>query len=323
MRGEFALKTLEFSGGPPNDTDQKVLDAWKMDLMAYTHVCPLGRGSFGDVFLGEDPVTKKRVAIKVFSLLVAHRTNVQQNFDREFLQLINCNHPCVHSIIGWCQPNKDEVRLATELMDNGSVADVIAKNPTPPEWDDTAKARALVGTAMGMSYIHQRTLVHRDLKPANVFIDKDWNPRVGDLGSCRYTDLLMTVGVGTPIYRAPELNADETYDESVDVFSFGMMSWEIITGKSLTTSVFARFKTAFAVSKAIVDGLRPPLDDVDPEIGAVLARCWSPDSNKRPPFDNILHWFKSINYKIRPGVNGAQVAAYVADVERMERQFCK
>jgi serine/threonine protein kinase len=207
-------------------------------------------------------------------------------------------------------------------MEHGSIADIIRTKGGPPEWDDTAMARTLAGTAMGMKYIHSRGLTHRDLKPANIFIDKVWNPRVGDLGACRYVDPTMTAEVGTPLYRAPEVATEKAdYDNSVDVFSFGMMSWEIITGKSLAADVF-RGVSEYTLINALLNGKRPPLDGLDPDIGAVLARCWSGSPNDRPPFTAILEWLKTINYKIRPRVDGAQVASYVAEMERMERGFC-
>jgi hypothetical protein len=324
MREKFALQTLTFTGARPLVSDQESLRKWERDLTKYACVRVLGKGTFGEVFLGEDRVTKAQVAIKVFSLARREREVIQKNFDREVLQLISCNHPCVHSIIGWQKPNDDEIRLATELMEHGSIADVVAlaaQGRAPPEWNATARARMLVGTAMGMNYIHGRGLVHRDLKPANVFIDKDWNPRVGDLGACRYQDAAMTLEVGTPLYCAPEVMEFEAYDQSVDVFSFGMMSWEVITGKSLQRDVFPGLNI-YSLPSAIKGGRRPPPAGVDGAVAELLSICWDVAPSARPTFADILQCFKAVNYKICPGADGDEIAAYVLEIERIEKRFC-
>lgn len=85
--------------------------------------------------------------------------------------------------------------------------------------------------ANAISYLHTMNIVHRDLKSQNLLVDKDYRICVADLGISRVRSLRMTKGMGTPRYMAPELLEGKPYNEKADVYSFGILAWEILSQK--------------------------------------------------------------------------------------------
>lgn len=123
--------------------------------------------------------------------------------------------------------------MITEYLDEGSLFDHLHKKHTV--LDDERLMYIVEDIALGMAYLHDRKVLHCDLKSSNVLIDSNWNVKLCDFGLSRTKsklDKLNLFGrVGTPHWMAPEILRCKQYTEYSDVYSFGMILWEMITGE--------------------------------------------------------------------------------------------
>jgi serine/threonine protein kinase len=153
-----------------------------------------------------------------------------------------------------------------------------------------------------MAYLHSLNILHRDLKPANILLSEDFSPRIGDFGLARVIDLesamKLTIGIGTPLYKAPEMEEEDEREPrewgpdaisgAVDVFSFGIILWELAAEKT----PFADYKgdVPFGTRKKIVRGERPKMPgNVTEKMKKLITRCWDEVPEDRPRFDEIVN----------------------------------
>jgi serine/threonine protein kinase len=143
------------------------------------------------------------------------------------------------------------------------------------------------GIAVGMAYVHSTGIIHRDLNPRNVLLDANHLPRICDFGSRRLfgTETTMTAAPAfTPCYGAPELYMEEDYNEQVDVYSFGVMLYELATG----TLAFRGLTQYQLVNRLLVQQRREAIPaTVTPFARDLIERCWQQDTASRPSFSEI------------------------------------
>jgi serine/threonine protein kinase len=115
---------------------------------------------------------------------------------------------------------------------SGSPWSVLDRTHRPAFMDDTEIAIIVYGVVRGLMLLHANDVIHRDLKPANILLDEVRYPQIGDLSTSGLMDLNIpqTVGVGTPMYMAPEVSEDYEYTTAVGMFSFGMILYEVLSG---------------------------------------------------------------------------------------------
>jgi serine/threonine protein kinase len=186
-------------------------------------------------------------------------------FMRELQMLAQLRHPAIVGLIGYYAPDEDagiKPTIITEWMSGGSL-DGLLWSPDSPKISATMKMKIIVGIILGMRYIHACRVMHRDLKPQNILLTKECEPKIGDLGSARLTDV-ETSKTQTPftiLYMAPELAWGEEYGKEVDVFSFGIALWEILTGEKGFADLLAMARSSgMVVSRKIYEGARPKRD---------------------------------------------------------------
>lgn len=265
------------------------------DLSNYekTGVC-LGNGTFGFVYLVRDQKTKEEFALKRISL-----TKSQQNALREITVMKSLKNPCLCPLLAYqFAEDGDSLQLLLPFFKNGSL-DFVIKNKKEKFkwWDTTTKMKILYGIAYGMAFMHSKSAIHRDLKPANVLLDNNYEIKITDFGTSRFFDLsepLSTLNVGTPSYTAPEIINGEPYDQKIDVFSYAITMYEVLFEKQSF-----KVNNAFHVFNAITSGKRPELGDkktfqYGEGLYNLIQKCWSPSSQVRPSFDDILQVFPSI-----------------------------
>jgi len=196
----------------------------------------LGSGGYGVVYKGELP-NGLPVAVKV--LKVSMNKRVQEAFMAEIGTIGRTYHVHLVRLYGFCFDANTKA-LVYEYLENGSLekylyGDVEGSTATRLEWE--ALHGIAVGTAKGIRYLHeecQQRIVHYDIKPANILLTADYTPKVADFGLARLgerenTHMSLTGGGrGTPGYAAPELWLALPASEKCDVYSFGMVLFEIL-----------------------------------------------------------------------------------------------
>ncbi|KAD3066890.1 hypothetical protein E3N88_34770 [Mikania micrantha] len=200
----------------------------------FSDECKLGEGGFGPVYKGilEDG---KEIAVK------RHSRESKQGlveFQNEVKCIAKLQHRNLVKLLGCCI-DEDERILIYEYMPNKSLNYFIFDERKRNSMDWSKRYSIIIGIARGLLYLHQDSrlrIIHRDLKASNILLDKDMNPRISDFGLARSMEgsdgRANTIRVmGTYGYMAPEYTIDGIYSTKSDVFSFGVLMLEIISGK--------------------------------------------------------------------------------------------
>ncbi|AVL94173.1 putative serine/threonine protein kinase receptor [Megavirus vitis] len=241
----------------------------------------IGYGSYGLVYQGEWKGIN--VAVKKF---VKQKLDENQmlEFRAEMAFLSQLQHPNIVMFIGACV-KKPNICIITEFMQKGSLRDVIRINSGKIKWNK--RMRMLRDAARGIDYLHSSVpvIIHRDIKSSNILVDENDNVKVADFGFARIKQENATMTrCGTPCWTAPEIIRGEKYNEKADVFSFGVVMWEMVT-----------FHEPFAgcnfmqVSLDIIKGTRPQIPgDCPPEMTELIKSCWHAKAKKRPTMEQVI-----------------------------------
>jgi serine/threonine protein kinase len=155
-------------------------------------------------------------------------------------------------------------------------------------WGDAKASIALLGIADGMRHVHAHRVLHRDLKPGNVVLDADAYPRITDFGMGRAAGLSATLGVGTPLYMAPEALCSDGSSFPCDVYSFAMIAYELATGRAPFAERGAL--ALGALTRIVEAGARPELRGAEGagELAELIRDCWAPCPAARPTFEAVV-----------------------------------
>ncbi|HLZ33939.1 MAG TPA: serine/threonine-protein kinase [Nitrospira sp.] len=224
----------EIPAQPSEKTSVVVNGAPPAMLGRYKILKELGRGAMGLVYLGKDPTIQRFVAIKTMRLdQIDHEDKLQEvkaRFFREAESAGRLSHPNIVTIYD-----------AGEQHDLGYIAMELIEGKSLKEWSRTPNllpltdvVQTLAAVADALDYAHQQGVVHRDIKPANIMITKDRLVKVMDFGIAKITSSNKTqtdVVMGTPTYMSPEQIAGKKVDGRSDVFSLGIVLFELLTGQ--------------------------------------------------------------------------------------------
>jgi serine/threonine protein kinase/Tfp pilus assembly protein PilF len=257
-------------------------------LGPYEIVAPLGAGGMGEVYRARDTRLDRTVAIKVLPQHLAVTPESRRRFEREAKVLAALSHPNILSIFD-VGSEKGVSFVVMELVPGETLRSRIAQRR--PHWPDAIQMG--IEIAEGLSAAHSRGIVHRDLKPENIFLTPDEHIKILDFGLARWhhdlneaqADFEATVGpatatgmvMGTAPYMSPEQLRGMHVDARSDIFSFGCVLQEMITGQS----PFGRSTPAETIS-AILKEDPPSLLVFDPAIPAELDRTARRCLNKEP-----------------------------------------
>ena len=254
----------------------------------YHVLAALGAGGMGVVYRARDTKLAREVALKVLPESVAADASRVARFEHEARTVAALNHPNVGGIYG-LESSSDTTALVLELVEGPTLEDRLAQGAVP--LDEALGIAQQI--AAGIQAAHDRGIVHRDLKPSNIKIRPDGTVKVLDFGLAKalagaavddtqtVADLATHVGtiLGTPAYMSPEQARGETVDRQADIWSFGVILFELLSG----TSPFRR-STATDTLASVV-GAQPEFTrlpaEVPPAIRRLVRRCLEKDRTRR------------------------------------------
>ncbi|KAL0741213.1 hypothetical protein Bca4012_082726 [Brassica carinata] len=271
-------------------------EEWTINLRNLHMGPPFAQGAFGKLYKGT--YNGVDVAIKILERPENSLENAQfmeQQFQKEVTMLANLKHPNIVRFIGACR--KPMVWcIVTEYAKGGSVRQFLTKRQNRAVPLKIAVKQAL-DVARGMAYIHARNFIHRDLKSDNLLISADKSIKIADFGVARIEVQTegMTPETGTYRWMAPEMIQHRPYNQKVDVYSFGIVMWELITGQ-LPFKNMTAVQAAFSV---VNRGIRPTVpNDCLPVLSEIMTRCWDGNPEVRPSFVEVVSMLEAAETEI-------------------------
>lgn len=241
----------------------------------------LGRGGMAVVFLAQDLVLERQVAIKVLPPDLSHDVRLIPRFQQEAKTAAKLDHPNIIPIYR-VESEAGLNYFVMRYVNGSSLEQLLEQGPIPIE----SARRILREAALALGHAHQRGIVHRDVKPANIMIESDGRVVLTDFGISKALDgdsALTGTGniIGTPHYMAPEQAKGLAIDGRADQYALGVVGHQILTGKQPFegSSHSILYKHVFEAAPRIFD-LRP---DAPADLCAALDRALSKEPERRFP----------------------------------------
>jgi serine/threonine protein kinase len=277
------------------DTERVAADLKASLASEYQFLKLIGVGGMGAVFLLREIALKRLVAVKVLAPSLAADASARARFTREARAAAALSHPNVVRVYAVGETAALQLPyIVIQYVEGPSLADWMEQHPRATERD----ARRVIGeVAAGLGAAHARNLLHRDIKPGNVLIEAEsGRAYVADFGvsaalsgaSPATTGSLTATGhvVGTPIYMSPEQAAGEALTAKSDVYSLGVLAYELLVGE-------LPFKAATAMGWAAAHMRDTPTPvghrraDLSPEVARLVDRCVAKVAADRPTADEL------------------------------------
>lgn len=279
-------KYFDHGGGKVNAVE--TADGWCVDLSKLFLGLKFAHGAHSRLYHGiynDEAVAVKIIRVPDDDENGALGARLEKQFVREVALLSRLHHRNVIKFVAACR--KPPVYcVITEYLSEGCLRAYLHKLERK-----SLPLQKLITIALdiarGMEYIHSQGIIHRDLKPENVLIDQESHMKIADFGiACEeaYCDALAD-DPGTYRWMAPEMIKHKSYGRRVDVYSFGLILWEMLAG-TIPYEDMTPIQAAFAV---VNKNLRPAIPgDCPPAMRALIEQCWSLQPEKRPEFWQIV-----------------------------------
>lgn len=274
----------------------------------------IGEGGYGIVYRGvlED---NSMVAVKN---LLNNKGQAEKEFKVEVEAIGRVRHKNLVRLLGYCAEGAHRM-LVYEYVDNGNLEQWLHGDVgphSPLTWE--IRMNIILGTAKGLTYLHEGLepkVVHRDIKSSNILLDKEWNSKVSDFGLAKLLgserSYVTTRVMGTFGYVAPEYASTGMLNERSDVYSFGILIMELISGRNPVdysrpageVNLVEWLKTM--VTNRTAEGVLDPRLPEKPSSRAlkrallVALRCVDPNAQKRPKMGHVVHMLEADEFPFR------------------------
>ncbi len=239
----------------------------------------LGSGGMAEVYLAEDEELGRKVALKMLNERHARDEQFVERFKREARNAAGLSHPHIVRIYDRGQA-EGTYYIAMEYLDGPTLKELLVrKGPTPP-LTAIKFAREILSA---LAEAHRHEIVHRDIKPHNVIVSPDWNVKVTDFGIARSGASQMTEAgsiVGTAQYLSPEQARGKPVDQRSDLYSLGIVLYEMLTGKVPFTGD-AAVEIAMKHLSAVPDPPSKLRPEISHDLDAVVMRALAKDPDQR------------------------------------------
>ena len=246
----------------------------------------------------------EEVAVKKFNFVARNLSEkVVKTFRDEVALLRRLSHPRVLLLLGMVA-EPDRLWIVTEFASNGDLHGVLKRDGGRP-WDTQVAAVEKYGLACdgaeGLLYIHNEVhMAHRDIKPHNLLVDGEWRLKVADFGISKVLSnseidkVQMSTLCGTQGYVPPEILQGHPYSLKVDVYSYGVVLWELVCAAGAENNMAEA--SQLAVAEKMQRGEHPGAIPgwVDPRYKDLVHRCWEVDPLERPDFKHVLQVLRDV-----------------------------
>lgn len=263
-------------------SDQHSKRNWKIEFEDIEMGPIIGQGAIGKVHKGK--WRGLTVAVKE----IIHSAKDEQVQD-ELALIIKVRHPNLVLFMGVAQPSQDKLCIVSEYMGKGNLYTVLHDKSLKLDWKK--RMGIALDAARAMNYLHcsKPAIVHKTLNSINILLDNQLVAKVSDYGLDDIRAAAKKSGVYTqPLWVAPELFKKDKGTKSSDVYSFGIILWEILTRRTPYQGMI-RASNHLKAIQDIANGMRPDIPaQCPPRYAQLMQACWNADPNKRPTFQEIV-----------------------------------
>lgn len=274
------------------------LDSFELDIHNFNIVKQIGTGTISSVYLVEDNKTNQEYVAKIIQLDLDKQSDFIAK--HEIDNLIKAQHQTLVKLTGFCSTDfydRSHLTLILDFYKRGTLNSIlknIQKGEKVENYDNTTRQIILIGIARGMMYLHQQNFIHGNLKTENVLLDDDLHPHLTDFGLFKfYQQFSFPHNFCSPICMAPEVINSNEYSDKTDVYSFGIMMFEIISDSFPYPFLQSgRVPLHTFYQRVGKEGLRPEIRNdlpIKEPMKKLMKKCWADDPNDRPSFENIFN----------------------------------
>ena len=254
---------------------------------------------------------KKNFAIKILYNELPDKKSII-SYENEIRAINQCKNPYSIKLVGYSIV--PPLGIVTEKLSGGTLTSHLEKC----DLDNTTKNIIAINVLYSLKHIHEEEFIHRNLTSDNIILDSKNNPKICDFGDCRYplesSKNRSREENPVPNWMPPEFLSQETFTDKLDIYSYGMILYQLYTNQKKPFSDISQKKLA---KKIVKDGLRPELpSDMPNDLQDLIKSCWKENPNDRPSSKQIFEMFQK-NKKLRfPDVDETKIEENFKKLEK-------
>ncbi|OHS96615.1 hypothetical protein TRFO_37199 [Tritrichomonas foetus] len=298
-----------------------------IDLNEYEKKEQLSFGTFGEVYSVYHKESHEEFAAKVSKYPFSNNDADL----REINILCQLKHPTIVNMKGFSFTNFEHencITILMELIQHGSLRNLLNEEQNGNlklDYNNTQRQIIITGIAYGMKYLHEHHIFHRDLKPDNILIDSELHPKITDFGTSKFFDPdhshSQSQQHGTLFYMSPESLVDNHYGPESDVYSYGIMLYEILTSLPAYDMTKTEINTILKFcNKVVYQNYRPIFTiPIQKEFQELIEQCWDSEPSNRPTFSDIFTKLSSDSRYLLDDVDENEFSNYLFDLEQSQK----